>query len=103
MNTIDALDIGDVPELDMPFVDSAGTPADPASVTVRLQPPSGDPATFTYPADVEIERLALGSFKCTLPVTTVSGRHYVRVVWSGGITGAEEDSFFVRPSAFPNP
>lgn len=47
-----------------PFADSAGTAFDPATVTMRFQPPRAiSPTSYTYPTDSEIVKVATGSYR----------------------------------------
>lgn len=89
-------DVGDVVVLDCVFtVEDAET--DPATVTLKVKPPTGSVETYTYAAS-EITRVAEGRFRRNVSATAAGTWHY-RWIGTGDAAGAEEGSFWVRVSA----
>lgn len=89
-------DVGDVVVLTCTFT-VEGVETDPATVTLKVKPPTGSVLTYTY-ADTEIERVAEGRYRRNVSVT-VAGTWNYRWIGTGDAAGAEEGSFFVRRSA----
>ena len=80
------------------FSDDAGL-ADPSTVTLKIQDPSGNETTYTY-ALGEVTRESIGVYSKAINVDE-QGRWYYR--WEGataGITAVLEDWFYVLPSEF---
>ncbi len=90
------LDVGDVVKVDVLTYDSADALANPTTLVVQVQTPSGTTTSYTYGTDSELTRTATGTHQL-LHTITASGTHQVRAVTTGN-AGAEPGSFFVRPN-----
>lgn len=54
--------VGDVAHLTLALTDLAGAAADPGALRLKVKPPSGTVATYTYGAGVEIVRTGAGAY-----------------------------------------
>jgi hypothetical protein len=88
------------------FRDSEGTAVDSPLVSVKVQDPTMLDVTYTYGVDANVEKLAVGVYRCTIkPV--IAGIWFYR--WEAvdpsapvvvALEGAEEHKFAVRASMF---
>lgn len=90
-----ACDIGDLVALAAAFVNAAGSPADPTTVTLAIRDPTGalvDPApTPTHGAT--------GAYTYDLAITRAGVWRY-RFAGTGAVVAAEEAKVFARSSSF---
>jgi hypothetical protein len=100
-------DIGDLVILkNGTFVNSEGTAVDPGVINVKVQSPDYETAVYTYGIDPNIEKLAVGIYRCTIkPLQTGVWVYRWEAVDPAAalvtaLEGAEERRFYVRPSAF---
>jgi hypothetical protein len=85
-------DIGDAPSFSVTFVNAAGTPTSPTTVTAKMLEPNGA-LTDLSPTEDET-----GVFSATVPVIDQSGTHFVKFYGTGALVAAHELSFEVRRS-----
>jgi hypothetical protein len=87
----DEWDVGDAPTIYIDFVDNAGTPANPTSVTLRVRRPDGTvdvlPTTPT----------AVGHYEAVVPLDAHGTWRY-RWEGTGAVQAAEEGELLVRRS-----
>ena len=105
--SVNTYDIGDLVILkNGTFVDSESVAVDPPLINVKVQNPNYVDVTYTYGVDPQVEKLAIGVYRCTIK-PTLPGMWYYR--WEAvdpsasivvAMEGAEEHRFSVRPSAF---
>ena len=104
---VNTYDIGDLVILrNGTFKDGTDTAVDPPLINVKVHNPNYVDVTYTYGVDANVEKLAVGVYRCTIK-PTIPGMWYYRweaVDPSASIVtakeGAEEHRFSVRPSAF---
>lgn len=65
--TVNRYDVGDVVKLTASFVDDAGDPVDPTTVSLYIQDPSGNVATETYNPG-NITRVSEGNYRYDLAI-----------------------------------
>ena len=107
MRCINTYDIGDLVILkNGTFKNGADVAVDPPVVTVKVQDPNYEDVIYTYGVDPNIEKLAVGVYRCTIK-PTITGIWYYR--WeaadpaapiTSALEGAEEKRFHIRISAF---
>jgi len=100
-------DIGDLVILrNGTFKDGSDTAVDPPVITVKVQNPLRESISYTYGVDANVEKLAVGVYRCTIK-PLLSGIWFYR--WQAqdpaasitvALEGAEEHSFHIRSSAF---
>jgi hypothetical protein len=88
------------------FLNSESVAVDPPMVKVKVQDPARVSTTYTYGVDANVEKLAVGIYRCTIK-PMISGIWYYR--WeavdpaafiTSALEGAEEHMFSIRPSVF---
>ncbi|MFO0293782.1 MAG: hypothetical protein ACK51F_10620 [Rhodospirillales bacterium] len=94
MSAIDEHDIGDLVELRATFTDAAGVPANPTTVTVRVQKPDG---TITTPSAASG---VTGTWTATISLDQSGWWGYV-FIGAGANAAAEESRLFVRRPLVP--
>lgn len=84
------------------FQDDEGTAFDPDVVTFRVKEPNTTAVAYIYGTDSEVEKVATGSYTCTIDVETVGDWYYrIEGATSGGENrGADEGRFNVAKSEF---
>lgn len=86
--------------LTITFTDANGAAVDPATVTVKIQDPLGNTATYVYGTDANVGRTATGSYFADV-TPDQGGRWFTRWITTGASTTfATEDSFLVQRSPF---
>lgn len=76
-----------------------GELADPTTLTVKYQDPSGNETTLVYLTDAALVRDSLGKFHVILTVDE-AGRWFHQAKGTGAVIAAGEEDFYVRPSEF---
>jgi hypothetical protein len=104
---VNTYDVGDLVILkNGTFLDAEGVAVDPSLINVKVQSPDFVDVTYTYGVDTNVEKMAVGVYRCTIK-PTIPGMWYYR--WEAvdpsasivvAMEGAEEHRFSVRPSAF---
>jgi len=104
---VNTYDIGDLVILkNGTFLNSEGVAVDPPIVNVKVQNPEQLDVTYTYGGDVNLEKLAVGVYRCTIKPLIAGTWHYR---WEAvdssaaiivALEGAEEHKFSVRASVF---
>jgi hypothetical protein len=93
-------DVGDVARAAVVFAPVAtGTPTDPTAVTCRVMAPSGTVTTYTYGTDTALVKDSTGTYHLDITLTEPYTWH-VRWQGTGAVATAEEQTFYVRQSAF---
>lgn len=82
--------------------EQGGVPADPETVVAKVLSPRGTLSTYTYGSDVDLTKLAVGSYQIMFTPDT-GGRWVIR--WEGTFDGAygsvvTEDDMIVQLSPF---
>jgi len=88
-------DIGDKRRLAITFKDFADVDADPTNVLFELTEPDGTVISYTYPADPEVVKDAVGKYYVDF-LFTKQGRHNMRFTGTGAIESAEATDIFIR-------
>ena len=105
--SVNTYDIGDLVILkNGTFLDAEGIAVDPPLINVKVQDPAALDVIYTYGVDSNVEKLAVGVYRCTIkPV--IAGIWFYR--WEAvdpsapvvvAREGAEEHKFAVRASMF---
>lgn len=91
---------GQTVKLSVAFTDAAGAPANPTTVTCKVEEPDGTETIYTAASSPAIANPTTGTFTLTL-TPDQSGMHTYR--WTGTTVSAvavDEDQFHVLGSAF---
>lgn len=96
MGSTNAYDIGDRVRCTGTFVNQAGEPADPTTITAKVLDPLGNEATFS---GVDVIRESLGVFYVDIDVD-LTGLWAYRFQGTGAMVTADEEVFYVERSAF---
>lgn len=88
-------DIGDLARVTVDYARN-GSAIDPTTVSLVVRAPDGTPSTYVYGTDVELVRVAQGSYRVDLDVEQAG---IYRYRWTSTGTGkdSEESWFEVRP------
>lgn len=89
-------DQGDLVRIDCDFATTAGTAADPTTVTLMVRDPNGVETTYTYALGT-VTKDGTGSYYKNV-TTNTAGLWYYRWISTGTAQGAEERAFHVRNS-----
>ena len=82
------------------FEDSAGIDADPTTVTLKVQDPSGNEDTYVYGGSPDvIFKSSVGNYYADITADEV-GDWFYRWIGAGGPEGVDEEQFMVEPSQF---
>jgi hypothetical protein len=88
------------------FLNAESVAVDPTVINVKVQDPHNADVTYTYGVDANVEKLAVGVYRCTIK-PLVAGVWFYR--WEAvdpsapvvvALEGAEEYKFAVRASMF---
>lgn len=93
--TTPAYDVGDQRRLSVAFADSAGTAADPGTVTFAIRAPSGTVTSYTYGTDAQLVKSGTGAYYVDWAIAA-PGRYTYRFAGSGTLTAAENGEFYAR-------
>jgi hypothetical protein len=96
---MNSYDIGDVVILRGRFKNQSGTDVDPAQVRAKTKTPWGQTTIYTYGVDAALIRDNTGQYHLAVE-PTITGVWKYRFEGNTTNKGAEEESFFVRDSAF---
>ena len=104
---VNTYDLGDLVILkNGTFLDAEGVAVDPPVINVKVQSPDAADVTYTYGVNPNVEKLAIGVYRCTVK-PLVAGIWFYR--WEAvdpsasivlALEGAEEHKFAVRASMF---
>lgn len=87
--------VGQAVRLSAVFSNSAGTAADPTTITCKVRNPAGTIASYTPTKD------STGNYHYDVTIASDgNGEWLFRFEGTGAVTAAEESSFWVRDSAF---
>ena len=78
------------------FATTAGTAADPTTVTLKVKDPAGTATTYTY-ALAEVSKTATGAYHKQL-TGTLAGTYHWRWVGAGALDAVDEGSCLVAQS-----
>lgn len=90
-----SFELGNIVQMNVQFVDSNGTPADPDTVTLRVKNPDNTVSVYTYPATVE--KVGTGDYFYQI-TTDQAGVVFYRWEGSGAVVATGEGQFEVTPS-----
>ncbi len=91
-----AYDVGDQRRLGVTFTDSAGTLADPTTVTLDMREPDGVVTAWTVTAG-QIVKDSTGKYRADWTIAK-EGRHVFKWKGTGVVETAEEGEFYARRS-----
>lgn len=94
--------VGQVATLSASFVDDAGDPINPTTVTLRIQVPDGTETAYVYGTDVDLIRDSTGEYHRDYELTT-KGVYFWRWEADGNVVGADEGYLFVKRTQFVLP
>jgi hypothetical protein len=104
---VNTYDVGDLVILkNGTFLNAESVAVDPPLINVKVQNPNHTDVTYTYGIDANVEKLAVGVYRCTIK-PAISGFWVYR--WQAidpaaaivaALEGAEESRFNIRASAF---
>ena len=105
--TFNEYDLGDLVILrNGTFLAADNSAVDPPTVICRVKNPLGVAVVYTFGVDAQLEKLAVGRYRCTIK-PLISG--YWSYKWEAidaaaaivvALEGAEEKKFYVRQSVF---
>lgn len=104
----DPLYIGDVANVRVVFAPrlsngALGAPADPTTVRIKVQTPSGAEKPYVYLTDVEVVRESAGNYLLALKLRE-SGEYVVKGIGTGSVECGSPDTIVrVEKSRFKNP
>lgn len=90
-------DLGDQVRMSVSFTNSAGSAADPTTVTCKITDPSGNIETLVYGTDPDLVKAGTGSYQVDRKVDE-SGMWYYRFEGTGSVVSAAEGFLVVRRS-----
>lgn len=103
MANLGTFDIGDEVQVTATFTDLDGDLTTPGAYTFQVQQPDGTEVSYDE-NDVETDNPSTGVVTLTFTITANDpGRWYVRARGTAGLKAADEDWFYVKPSAFATP
>jgi hypothetical protein len=98
--TINLHKLGATVRISVAFEDANGDAADPTTVTLKVQDPSGNEDTYAYAdSPTVIYKSATGNYYADI-VADESGDWFYRWEGTGGPEGVDEEQFMVEASQF---
>ncbi len=76
------------------------TDTDPTTIVYTRETPDATVTDYTFGADPEVDKLAVGIYACTVPLDQ-AGRELWAVQGTGACHARDEDALEVDPSLFP--
>jgi hypothetical protein len=95
---VETYDVGDKPEVQVTFRDTADVLTNPGALSGLIRYPDGTEAALSAPTNN-----STGIYTWAIPTLTQQGVHVVRAKGTSGLVAATEVSFKVRATAFTAP
>jgi hypothetical protein len=96
--TMTVYDKGDLVRSSTVFKNASDVATDPTTIAVKIEDPSSNEVTYTYPAS-EVVKDSTGNYHTDI-VTDESGTWVVKWIGTGAVAQVDEDPFFVKFSDF---